>query len=143
LAQSSAAAAREIKTLVGTAIVQVDEGAQLAVKAGGSMDEIVVAIQQASDIMGEIDGAASEQASGIERVNRSIAQMVEVTRQNAALVRRGVAAAEAMRAQAEELSDGVARFKRDGRARATHGGRQVSASGRAPAALGAPVGETA
>jgi methyl-accepting chemotaxis protein len=116
LAQSSASAAKEIKTLVGAAIEQVDEGAQLAVRAGSSMDEIVVAIQQASDIMAGIDGAASEQASGIERVNRSIAQMVEVTRRNAALVKRGTAGAEAMRAQAEELSDGVARFKRDGRA---------------------------
>lgn len=111
LAQSSAAAAKEIKTLVGTAIEQVDEGAKLADKAGSSMVDIVVAIQQASDIMGEIDVATSEQASGIERVNRAIAQMKEVTQRNAALVKQGAAAAEAMREQAEELSDGVARFK--------------------------------
>ncbi len=116
LAQSSAAAAKEIKSLVGTAIEQVDEGAKLADKAGSSMVEIVVAIQQASDIMGEIDVATTEQANGIERVNRAIAQMKEVTQQNAALVQQGAAAAEAMREQAEELSDGVARFKLDDRA---------------------------
>jgi methyl-accepting chemotaxis protein len=126
LAQSSASAAKQIKALVGAAIEQVDEGARLAVQGGSRMDEIVVAIQKASDIMGEIDGAASEQASGIERANRSIARMVEVTRQNAALVTRGTAGAEAMRAQAEELSEAVARFKREGKARVTRGGRHVS-----------------
>jgi methyl-accepting chemotaxis protein len=116
LAQRCAAAAKEIKSLVGTAIEQVDEGAKLADKAGSSMVDIVVAIQQASEIMGEIDVATSEQANGIERVNRAIAQMKEVTQQNAALVEQGAAAAEAMREQAEELSDGVARFKLDDRA---------------------------
>ncbi len=116
LAQSSAAAAKEIKGLVGAAIEQVDEGAKLADKAGSSMVDIVVAIQQASDIMGEIDVATSEQAKGIELVNRAIAQMEEVTQQNATLVQQGAAAAEAMREQAEELSDGVARFTLDSRA---------------------------
>jgi methyl-accepting chemotaxis protein len=116
LAQRCAAAAKEIKGLVGTAITQVDEGAKLADKAGSSMVEIVVAIQQASEIMGEIDVATSEQESGIERVNRAIEQMKEVTQKNAALAEHGAAAAEAMREQAEELSDGVARFKVDDRA---------------------------
>ena len=110
LAQSSAAAAKEIKGLVGAAIEQVDEGAKLADKAGSSMVDIVVAIQQASDLMGEIDVATSEQARGIELVNRAIAQMKETTQQNATLVQQGAAAAEAMREQAEELSAGVARF---------------------------------
>lgn len=110
LAQSSAAAAKEIKGLVGSAIEQVDEGAKLADKAGSSMVDIVVAIQQASDLMGEIDAATAEQAKGIELVNRAIAQMKEVTQQNTTLVQQGAAAAEAMREQAEELSDGVARF---------------------------------
>jgi methyl-accepting chemotaxis protein len=115
LAQRCAAAAKEIKGLVGTAIEQVDEGAKLADKAGSSMVDIVVAIQQASEIMGEIDVATSKQESGIERVNRAIEQMKEVTQQNAALAEHGAAAAEAMREQAEELSDGVARFKVDDR----------------------------
>lgn len=126
LAQRSAEAAKEIKNIVGTAIEQVDEGAKLADKAGSSMLEIVVAIQQASEIMGEIDVATSEQASGIERVNHAIAQMREVTQQNAALVEDGAAAADAMRQQAEELSQGVARFKLDSRG-----------SQQAPAGLGA------
>jgi methyl-accepting chemotaxis protein len=116
LAQRCAAAAKEIKSLVGTAIEQVDEGAKLADKAGSSMVDVVVAIQKASDIMSEIDAAASKQANGIERVNRAVAQMNEVTQENAALVKQGAAAAEAMREQAEELSDGVARFKLDDRA---------------------------
>jgi methyl-accepting chemotaxis protein len=116
LAQRCAAAAKEIKSLVGTAIEQVDEGAKLADKAGSSMVDIVVAIQRASDLMSEIDVATTEQANGIERANRAIAQMKEVTQQNAALVEQGVAAAEAMGEQAKELSDGVARFKLDDRA---------------------------
>jgi methyl-accepting chemotaxis protein len=64
--------------------------------------------------MGEIDVATSEQASGIERVNRAIAQMADETRQSAALVEDGAAAADAMRQQAEELTAGVARFKLEG-----------------------------
>ncbi len=111
LAQRCAAAAKEVNALVGTAIVQVDEGAKLADQAGSSMVEIVAAIQRASEIMGEIDLATAEQASGIERVNRAIAQMTDVTRENATLVAEGAAAADAMRLQAEELTVGVARFK--------------------------------
>ncbi|MGZ5067167.1 MAG: methyl-accepting chemotaxis protein [Usitatibacter sp.] len=111
LAQRCAAAAKEIKGMVSVAIEQVDEGARLADKAGSSMLDIVVAIQQASEIMGQINDAASEQASGIEDVNRALGQMREESRHNAALVEQGAAAAQAMREQAEELSDGVARFK--------------------------------
>jgi methyl-accepting chemotaxis protein len=111
LARRCAAAAKEVNALVGTAIEQVDEGAKLADKAGSSMVDIVAAIQKASEIMAAIDVATSDQANGIERVNRAIAQMTDVTRENAALVAEGAAAADAMRQQAEELTVGVARFK--------------------------------
>ncbi len=113
LAQRSAEAAKEIKGLVGNAIEQVDEGAKLADKAGGSMQEITLAIQKASDIMREIDAAASDQANGVEQVNRALTQMQQVTEQNASLVEEGAAAAEVMREQAHELSKGVARFRLD------------------------------
>jgi methyl-accepting chemotaxis protein len=111
LAQRSAEAAKEIKALVGSAIEQVDEGAKLADRAGGSMQEITLAISKASEIIREIDAAASEQASGVEQVNQVIAQMHEVTEQNASLLEEGAAAAAVMREQAFQLSKGVAGFR--------------------------------
>ena len=113
LAQRSAASAKEIKALVGTAVDQVDEGAKLVTEAGNAMQNIIVGIQQAAEIMNEIDTASSEQASGIEQVNRAVMQMEDVTQQNAALVEQAAAAAESMREQADGLSALVSRFKLD------------------------------
>jgi len=113
LAQRSAASAKEIKALIGTAVDQVDEGAKLVADAGNAMQNIIVGIQQASEIMNEIATASSEQASGIEQVNRAVMQMEDVTQQNAALVEQAAAAAESMREQAEGLSVLVSRFKLD------------------------------
>ena len=115
LAQRSAASAKELKALIGTAVDQVDEGAKLVAEAGNAMQNIIVGIQQVSQIMNDIAGASSEQASGIEQVNRAVMQMEDVTQQNAALVEQAAAAAESMREQAEGLSVLVSRFKLDDR----------------------------
>ena len=84
LAQRSAAAAREIKGLIESSVQKVDEGSQLVGQAGDTMGEIVESVRRVTDIMGEITAATQEQTSGIEQVNRAIAQIDEVTQQNAA-----------------------------------------------------------
>ena len=113
LAQRSASSAKEIKALIGTAVEQVDEGATLVAQAGSAMQNIIVGIQQAAEIMNEIATASSEQSTGIEQVNRAVMQMEDVTQQNAALVEEAAAAAESMREQAEALTVLVSRFKLD------------------------------
>lgn len=116
LAQRSAASAKEIKSLIGAAIDQVESGAKRADDAGNTMHDIVIAIQQATEVIREIDVATAEQSISIEQVNRAIVQMENVTQQNAALVEQTAAAVESMREQAEELSVQVARFRLDQRA---------------------------
>ncbi len=111
LAQRSAAAAKEIKTLISDSVEKVDAGSRLVNQAGTTMQEIVASIQQVTDIMGEITSASQEQTSGIEQINQAIAQMDQVTQQNAALVEEAAAASEAMQDQAKKLSDLVSVFK--------------------------------
>ena len=110
LAQRSAAAAKEIKTLIGDSVGRVDAGSKLVESAGKTMDEIVTAVKRVTDIMGEITAASQEQSSGIEQVNQAITQMDQVTQQNAALVEQVAAAAESMRDQAGTLSQAVSVF---------------------------------
>jgi methyl-accepting chemotaxis protein len=111
LAQRSAAAAKEIKTLIGDSVEKVESGAVLVGEAGQTMEEIVSGIKHVTDIMSEISAASMEQSSGIEQVNQSITQMDEVTQQNAALVEEAAAAAESLQEQAENLNHAVAVFK--------------------------------
>ncbi|NOU01157.1 MAG: hypothetical protein HOO95_06245, partial [Gallionella sp.] len=111
LAQRSAAAAKEIKTLIGDSVDKVEAGSKQVDQAGATMNEIVTAVKRVTDIMYEISAASTEQSAGIEQVNQAIMQMDEVTQQNAALVEQASAAAEAMREQAEELSRVVSIFK--------------------------------
>jgi methyl-accepting chemotaxis protein len=111
LAQRSAAAAKEIKTLIGNSVEQVDSGTKLVDQAGKTMEEIVGSIKRVTDIMAEITAASQEQSAGIEQVNTAITQMDEVTQQNAALVEQAAAAAESMQEQAESLSQAVATFR--------------------------------
>jgi methyl-accepting chemotaxis protein len=111
LAQRSAAAAREIKTLIGDSVGKVDAGSRLVEQAGQTMAEVVHSIQRVTDIMGEITTASAEQSAGIEQVNGAIADMDGVTQQNAALVEEAAAAAASMRQQAEALAAVVAVFK--------------------------------
>jgi methyl-accepting chemotaxis protein len=114
LAQRSAAAAREVKALIGNSVEKVEAGAKLVDNAGKTMEEIVVAVKRVTDIMTEISAASSQQSSGLEQVNQAIAQMDEVTQQNAALVEQAAAAAESLEEEAQSLSGSVSVFKIQG-----------------------------
>ncbi|HEY4318266.1 MAG TPA: methyl-accepting chemotaxis protein, partial [Herbaspirillum sp.] len=92
LAQRSAAAAKEIKGLIGDSVAKVDTGSRLVSEAGSTMDEIVVSIKRLTDIMAEITMASQEQSTGIEQVNQAIGEMDQTTQQNAALVEQAAAA---------------------------------------------------
>ncbi|WP_287110845.1 methyl-accepting chemotaxis protein [Methylobacillus sp.] len=111
LAQRSAAAAKEIKGLIGDSVEKVDIGNKLVDQAGTTMSEIVSSVQRVADIMGEITSASQEQSAGIEQVNIAIGQMDEMTQQNAALVEQAAAAAESLEEQAQKLSSTVGVFK--------------------------------
>jgi methyl-accepting chemotaxis protein len=111
LAQRSAEAAREIKTLIGTSVDRVDTGSRLVKGAGSTMGEIVHSVQRLSDIVGEISAAASEQSSGIGQVNQAVSQLDHMTQQNAALVEESAAAAESLKAQAQDLAEALMRFR--------------------------------
>jgi len=114
LAQRSAAAAKEIKTLIGDSVEKVGTGTKLVDEAGKTMEEIVNSVKRVTDIMSEITAASQEQSAGIEQVNQAITQMDEVTQQNAALVEQAAAAAESLEEQAQNLAGAVAVFKLDG-----------------------------
>ena len=110
LAQRSAEAAKEIKTLIGDSVDKVESGAKLVSEAGSAMDEIVSGVQRVSDIIGEISAAAGEQRGGIEQVNGAVSELEQMTQQNAALVEQSAAAAESLREQAHRLAGAVAGF---------------------------------
>lgn len=120
LAQRSAAAAKEIKTLIGDSVEKVEGGSKLVAQAGQTMEEIVTSIKRVTDIMSEIAAATMEQSQGIEQVNLAITQMDEVTQQNAALVEEAAAAAESLEEQAQNLAASVATFRVDENASATN-----------------------
>ncbi len=111
LAQRSAAAAKEIKELIGDSVEKVSAGSRLVSDAGQTMEEIVASVQRVSDIIGEITAASAEQSVGIDEVYKAIGQMDQVTQQNAALVEEAAAAAESMQNQAGSLADVVSVFK--------------------------------
>ncbi len=111
LAQRSAAAAREIKTLISASVERVESGTQQVASAGHTMDEIVASVQRVSTIIGEISAAAAEQSAGIGRVNGSVADLDGMTQQNAALVEQSAAAAESLKQQARLLAEVVSRFE--------------------------------
>jgi len=110
LAQRSAAAAKEIKALIGDSVQKVDAGTRLVDEAGKTMQEIVASVKRVTDIMSDITAASQEQGAGIEQVNQAITQMDQVTQQNAALVEQAAAAAEALEHQAQKLEAAVAVF---------------------------------
>ncbi|WMW79340.1 methyl-accepting chemotaxis protein [Undibacterium cyanobacteriorum] len=138
LAQRSAAAAKEIKTLIGASVDEVTAGSKLVEQAGVTMDEVVASVKRVTDIMAEITSASQEQSSGIERVHQSIAQMDSVTQQNAALVEEAAAAAEAMQNQASSLAQVVSIFKlKDGYALPTQTNMSAAPSPKARPAINA------
>jgi methyl-accepting chemotaxis protein len=128
LAQRSAAAAKEIKTLIDNSVEKVQVGSMLVDQAGKTMAEIVDSVSRVTDIMSEITAASMEQTSGIEQVNVAITQMEQATQQNAALVEEASAAAQSMRDEADGLERAVGAFRLDAAAVRT----------RAPAARPAP-----
>ncbi len=111
LAQRSASAAKEIKTLIGDSVEQVEIGSRLVHDAGKTMDEVVTSVRQVADIMQEITAASAEQSAGIEQVNQAVLQMDQVTQQNAALVEEAAAAAESLQDQAQTLTELVGVFR--------------------------------
>src|SRR5450830_9146 len=111
LAQRSAAAAKEIKTLIDSSVAQVDIGSKLVEEAGNTMTDVVNSVKRVTDIVGEITSASQEQSDGIEQINLAITQMDEVTQQNAALVEEAAAAAQSLQDQAGKLSEVVSVFK--------------------------------
>jgi methyl-accepting chemotaxis protein len=111
LAQRSASAAREIKGLITQSVEKVELGTQLVADAGATMTEVVDSAQRVSVIIGEITHAATEQSAGIGQVNTAVAQLDQVTQQNAALVEESAAAAESLKQQARHLAETVQRFR--------------------------------
>ena len=128
LAQRSAAAAKEIKVLIGDSVEKVDLGARLVDQAGATMEQVVESIRRVTDIMAEITHATHEQTGGIEQVNQSIGLMDEATQQNAALVEESAAAAGAMQEQAAKLAQVVGVFKLDAQALAVAAPAAVKAA---------------
>jgi methyl-accepting chemotaxis protein len=110
LAHRSAAAAKEIKELIGSSVGNVQTGTTLVDRAGHTMDEIVSSVKQVSELIAEIAAASREQSAGLEQVNTAVMQMEHVVQQNASLVEEAAAGTESMRTQANSLLDMVSRF---------------------------------
>jgi methyl-accepting chemotaxis protein len=113
LAQRSAEAAREIKSLIGTSVDKVETGSKLVRDAGSTMTEIVESVARVTTIINEITTAAAEQSRGIGEVNGDVSQLDEMTQRNAALVEQAAAAAASMEQQSQGLEAAVATFKLD------------------------------
>ena len=111
LAQRSAQAAREIKSMISDSVQKVDAGSKLVNNAGASMREIVGQVKRVTDLIGEITTASQEQSSGIGQVNEAVTQMDQGTQQNAALVEESAAAADNLKEQAERLIQAVSVFR--------------------------------
>jgi methyl-accepting chemotaxis protein len=111
LAQRSASAAKEIKTLIGDSVAQVNTGTALVQQAGATIQEVVASVARVTDIMAEITAASREQSAGIDQVNAAITQMDQTTQQNAALVEEAAAAASSMQEQSARLEQLMRRFR--------------------------------
>ena len=111
LAQRSAEAAKEIKSLIGSSVDRVEAGSKLVADAGKTMSEIVGSVKRVSDIIGEITAAANEQSQGIGQVNTAVTQLDQMTQQNAALVEQSAAAAESLKDQASSLQNMLGGFR--------------------------------
>jgi len=118
LAQRSADAAKEIKSLIGASVERVESGSRLVADAGSTMTEIVASVQRVSDIIGEISAATTEQSGGIGLVSTAVSQLDQMTQQNAALVEESAAAADSLKDQASQLAALVGTFQLDSGSRA-------------------------
>ncbi len=111
LAQRSAGAAREIKSLIVSSVEKVHAGGQLVSHAGESIDNIVRQVREVSTLISQISLSSSEQTQGISQINNAVAQLDQVTQQNAALVEESAAASSSLNAQASRLVDAVQMFR--------------------------------
>ena len=136
LAGRSAEAAKEIKQLISASVERVEQGSAMADQAGETMTEVVQSIRRVTDLMGEINAASSEQASGVAQVGEAVTQMDQATQQNAALVEEMAAAAGSLSSQAQELVQAVAVFKLDA---SQSGASAYSTPTARPAPKAAPV----
>ncbi len=143
LAQRSAAAAKEIKALIGDSADKVASGSDLVGRAGSTMEEIVQAVRRVTDIMGEISAASEEQSTGIEGVNRALVQMDDVTQQNAALVEQAAAAAASLEEQTRQLKAEVSHWRVNASAPVSARASSAHAMPAAPAAQTAKTARTA
>jgi methyl-accepting chemotaxis protein len=114
LAQRSAEAAKEIKSLINASVERVGHGTLLVDKAGATMSEVVTAIKRVTDIVGEISSASQEQSMGVQQVGQAVMQMDQTTQQNAALVEQSAAAADSLKSQALILVEAVSVFQLPG-----------------------------
>jgi aerotaxis receptor len=137
LAQRSAGAAKEIKTLIVDSVAQVDLGRKLVNEAGDAIDDVVTSVQLVVEIMEGSATASQEQSAGIAQINQAVSQMDEMTQQNAALVEESAAAAESLQDQAAKLTVLVDSFKlvRGGQGEARRGKAAFPQGGRAGMAL--------
>ncbi|MBI2733720.1 MAG: MCP four helix bundle domain-containing protein [Aquabacterium sp.] len=111
LAQRSAQAAREIKTLINASVEKVNAGSHLVDTAGSTMNDVVTQVRKVTDLVGEIAHASAEQSQGIGQINQAVSQLDQATQQNAALVEESMAAAESLKSQAQKLTQAVSVFK--------------------------------
>ena len=138
LAQRSAGAAKEIKSLINDSVEKVDEGTKLVDESGKTLEEIVEAVKKVNDIIAEIAAASQEQSSGIEEVNKAISQMDEMTQQNAALVEEAASASESMEEQAKNMIE-LMRFFDTGQEQQATPRQSAAAPRQAPHASAAPA----
>jgi aerotaxis receptor len=110
LAQRSAAAAKDIKALIDSSVLQVERGGALVGEAGHTMEEIIASVQNVSRIMNGIEQASREQSIGIDQVNQAIGEMDQGTQQNAAMVEEAAAAADSLNQQAVQLAQAMSVF---------------------------------
>jgi methyl-accepting chemotaxis protein len=139
LAQRSASAAKEIKTLIDDSVNKVDAGSKLVDRAGATMEEVVTSVRSVAELINDIATASEEQRNGIEQVNDAINQMDQVTQQNAALVEQAAAASGALQEQAESLSRAVSVFQLGEAPRRGHSAPPTRRKA-APARLGMQAG---
>lgn len=111
LAQRSAAAAKEIKDLIGTSVEMIEDGSRQAADVGTTMEDVKNAIKRVAETIGDIATASDEQSRGIEQVSQAVVQMDEVTQHNAALVEQAAAAAQSLKEQAGRLRAAVSSFR--------------------------------
>lgn len=111
LAQRSANAAKEIKTLIGASVERVESGARIVDGAGRTMEDIVAQVKRVSDLIAEISSSTAEQSTGVAQVDQAVVHLDNITQQNAALVEQSTAASESLKQQATRLVDAVNVFR--------------------------------